>query len=501
MNDSNGAGPSRTTLRPDDHVVVIFGATGDLAKRKLFPGLFHLANAGLMPDDFRIIGSGRHAVDDAAFRARVRASLDEFGGGPIDDALWETFAARLSFVASSAADGSELAGAVRRAEAEIGGDVRRLIYLSVPPSAMRPMVEMLGATGLAEGARLIMEKPFGTNLRTARELDRALHEVVDEDQVFRIDHFLGKEAAQNILAFRFANGLFEPAWNRDHIAYVQIDVPETLTVAGRAAFYEQTGAFRDMVVTHLFQLLGFVALEPPVRLDARALHDEKAKVFEAVRPLDPSRVVFGQYDGYRDEEGVAEDSSTETSAALEVWVDTWRWSGVPFYLRTGKALAEGRRTITIGFKEPPLRMFGTADGFPSCQRPNELVFELSDTPQISVDLRTKLPGPSLDVGEASLTLDFADAYGELHGLEAYERLIHDVMRGDHTLFTRADEIERLWEVCDPVLRTPPPLQTYEPGSWGPEAAKDLPGARGWRLPDRSSPTRQPVEVGAGRATA
>jgi len=498
MTASNGNGHVRA-LRPDDHVIVIFGATGDLAKRKLFPGLYHLAAAGLMPDDYRIIGSGRHAPgDDDAFRAHVRGALEEFAGDEFEDGeLWAAFSERLSFVASSAEDGGALASAVHAAEDEIGGDVRRLLYLSVPPSAMKPMVGMLGASGLAAGARLIMEKPFGTDLQSARDLDAALHEVVQEDQVFRIDHFLGKEAAQNILAFRFANGLFEPSWNRDHVAYIQIDVPETLTVEGRAGFYEQTGAFRDMIVTHLFQLLGFVAIEPPVRLDARALHEEKAKVFEAMRPLDPARVVFGQYDGYREEPGISSDSTTETFVALEVWVDSWRWSGVPFYLRTGKALAEKRRTITVGFKEPPLRMFGDGDGFHACQRPNELVFELSDDPQILVDLRTKIPGPALEIGAASMELDFAHAYGAMQGLEAYERLIHDVMRGDHTLFTRSDEIERLWEVSEPVLRTPPSVEGYDQGSWGPDAAQALAGSRGWRLPDAASPSRQPVEAGAG----
>jgi glucose-6-phosphate 1-dehydrogenase len=262
-------------------------------------------------------------------------------------------------------------------------------------------------------------------------------------------------------------------------------VPEQLTVEGRAGFYEQTGAYRDMVVTHLFQLLGFVALEPPVRLDARSLHDEKAKVFEAMRPLDRSRVVFGQYEGYRDEPGVDPQSSVETFAALEVKFDTWRWEGVPFLLRTGKAMAEAHRSITIGFKEPPLRLFPDDAGFTHCQRPNELVFELSETPQIAVDLRTKVPGPALELGAAAMRLDFAEAFRDGSGLEAYERLVLDVMRGDRMLFTRSDEIERLWAVSDPLLDDPPPLRTYARGSWGPDDALALAGSpRGWRLPVR-----------------
>jgi glucose-6-phosphate 1-dehydrogenase len=476
---------TRPTPRPADHVIVIFGANGDLARRKLFPGLYHLFAAGLMPRDFRIIGSGRHSPGgDDDFRDNVRAALEEHGRRQVREDTWSAFARRLSFVASSAADGRQLHDAVRAAEEEIGCGMRRLLYLSVPPSAMKPMVQMLGATGLAGGAKLIMEKPFGTDLASARELNAVLAEVVDEEQIFRIDHFLGKEAAQNILAFRFANGLFEPAWNRNTIAYVQIDVPETLTVEGRAGFYEGTGAFRDMVVTHLFQLLGFVALEPPVRLTARALHDEKAKLYQAMRALDPARAVFGQYEGYREEDGVAPDSRVETFAAVEVRLDTWRWEGVPFLLRTGKALAQGRRSITIGFKEPPLRMFGDEDGFSHCQRPNEVIFELSDSPRITVDVRAKVPGPSLELGAAPLRLDFSDAFSDDNGLEAYERLVLDVMRGDHTLFTRSDEIERLWEVSQPLLEHPPHLQRYPRGSWGPESAQLLAAPRGWRLPER-----------------
>ena len=476
---------SRRQPAPEDHVIVLFGATGDLAKRKLFPGLFHLFAAGLMPEEFRIIGSGRHSPgSDDDFREQVRAALAEFGRREVRDEIWDAFSRRLSFTVSSADDGAELADAVREAEEEIGVGARRLLYLSVPPSAMQPMVPMLATSGLASGARLIMEKPFGTDLASARELNAVLAEVVDEDQIFRIDHFLGKEAAQNILAFRFANGLFEPAWNRNHIAYVQIDVPEALTVEGRAGFYEQTGAFRDMVVTHLFQLLGFVALEPPVRLIAKALHDEKAKVFEAMRPLRSEHAVFGQYDGYRDESGIDDGSRVETFAALEVRLDTWRWEGVPFLLRTGKAMAEGRRSITIGFKEPPLRMFADDGDFAHCQRPNELNFELSDTPQITVDVRAKVPGPALELGAAALRLDFDDTFPRGSGLEAYERLVLDVMRGDHTFFTRSDETERLWELSDPLLRDPPPLQSYPRGSWGPEAAQALAAPRGWRLQQR-----------------
>ena len=304
-------------------------------------------------------------------------------------------------------------------------------------------------------------------------------EVFDEADVYRIDHFLGKEAVQNILALRFANGLIEPIWNKNHIAYVQIDVPESIGIEGRASFMEGTGTFRDMISTHLFQMMGFVALEPPVHLTADSLHDEKLKAFEAIRPLDPARVVFGQYEGYRDEEGVADDSKVETFVALEAYIDNWRWKGVPFYLRTSKSLGATRRTITLGFLEPPLQMFpGDADG-----TPNELVLELTDEAEISLDIRAKHPGAKFSIGHAKLDLQFEQAFHGEEPLEAYEKLMLDVMAGDHMLFTSTDEVERLWELCDPVLADPPQAQPYAKGSWGPKAALELPGERGWRVPE------------------
>ncbi|HEX8976984.1 MAG TPA: glucose-6-phosphate dehydrogenase [Solirubrobacteraceae bacterium] len=468
--------------RPSKRVLVLFGATGDLAARKLFPGFFHLYREQMMPEDFRIIGSGRHSPgSDQEFRERIRRALEAHGRMELDE-CWEPFADKLSFVVSSAEDGEDLARAVRDAEAEIEADGQRLVYLSVPPSATRDMVTMLGRTGIAENCALVVEKPFGHDVDSARELNAALHEVLAEEDIYRIDHFLGKEAAQNILVARFANGMLEPIWNRDHVAYVQIDVPEAIDIQGRSAFYEQTGAFRDMVVTHLLQILGIVALEPPSRLEAEALHLERTKLFDSLRPIDPERVVFGQYEGYRDEPDVADDSRIETFAALEVRVDTWRWSGVPFYLRTGKSLAEGRRTVTIGFTEAPLSLFPdhSENHRP---RPSELVFELSDDPQVRIEVQAKVPGPTIDLGRAALTLDIAQAFDGDGGLEAYERLLHDVMLRERLLFTRSEQIERLWEVVQPVLENPPPALVYQPGSWGPQDALDLPAAPGWRLPD------------------
>jgi glucose-6-phosphate 1-dehydrogenase len=468
--------------RPSNRVLVLFGATGDLAARKLFPGFFHLYREGLMPEDFRIIGSGRHSPgSDDEFRELIRQALEKHGRGELDD-RWDEFAKRLSFVASSADDGRELASAIVESEQEIGADGERLVYLSVPPGAMRDMVVMLGETGIAENCSVVVEKPFGHDVDSARKLNAALHEVLEEESIYRIDHFLGKEAAQNILVARFANGILEPVWNRDHVAYVQIDVPEELDIQGRAGFYEETGAFRDMVVTHLMQILGIVALEPPSRIDAESLHVERTKVFAAIRPLDRERVVFGQYDGYRDEDDVADDSTVETFAAAEVFVDTWRWSGVPFYLRTGKSMAEGRRTVTIGFSHAPLRMFPGRDPDRPV-RPSELIFELSDDPQVRIEVEAKVPGPEIEIGRVALKLDVDEAFDGADGLEAYERLLHDVMLRERLLFTRSEQIERLWEVCAPVIDDPPRPLPYQKGSWGPQAALRLPGQTGWRLPN------------------
>jgi glucose-6-phosphate 1-dehydrogenase len=476
----------RDNQRPADRVLVLFGATGDLAARKLFPGFYRLYREGLMPEQFRIIGSGRHSPgSDDDFRAHVRKALEQHGECDPDKG-WEEFASRLSFVSCSAEDGTDLAQAVADAEAAINASGERLVYLSVPPRATQDMVRMLGRAGLAENCSLVVEKPFGHDYESARELNATLHEFLAEDSIYRIDHFLGKEAAQNILALRFANGMFEPIWNRDHVSYVQIDVPEEIDIQGRAGFYEETGAFRDMIVTHLLQILGIVALEPPSRIEAEALHLERTKLFDSVRPIDPERVVFGQYEGYRNVPDVADDSNVETFAALEVRVDTWRWSGVPFYLRTGKAMAEGRRTVTIGFTEAPLRIFPHQPD-ESFVRPSELVFELSEDPQIRIEVMAKIPGPVIDLGRAALTLDVEAAFDGADGLEAYERLLHDVMLGERLLFTRSEQIERLWQVCAPVLEAPPETQRYPEGSWGPEAALELPAPPGWRLPDAKKP--------------
>jgi glucose-6-phosphate 1-dehydrogenase len=460
-------------------VVVLFGATGDLAKRKLLPGLYHLSSAGFIPG-CRIIGVSLDEFDVDGFRTAARAALDEFSTRKVTEADWHAFAGALDYVPLSAG-ASVLKAAVERAEQTFTGESRRLHYLSVPPSGALAAVRMLGEAGLVEHSRIIMEKPFGTDLDSAVSLNARLHEVFDESQIFRIDHFLGKEPAQNILAFRFANGLFEPIWNRNFIDHVQIDVPETLGLGKRAAFYEQTGAFRDMVVTHLFQILAFMAMEPPTHLAPSPISEEKNKVFRSMLPIQPSDVVRGQYIGYRSEEGISPESDTETFIALKCSIDNWRWAGVPFYLRTGKRLAEGQRIISIAFQEPPKSMFPADSGVGS-HGPDHLTFDLADASKMSLSFYGKRPGPGMKLDKLSLQFAMHDTglIGDV--LEAYERLILDAMRGDHTLFTTADGIERLWEVSTPLLEAPPPVRTYAPGSWGPNAIHQLVAPHAWRLP-------------------
>ncbi len=460
-------------------VVILVGATGDLARRKLIPGLLHLATAGFIPA-CRIVGVSLDEFDAEAFRTFARAAIDEFSVRKISNDDWRAFEGSLDYVPIKAGPAA-LAAAVAAAEKSFGAESRRLHYLSVPPGAALAAVRMLGEAGLVSNSRIIMEKPFGADLASAVGLNAKLHEVFAEQQIFRIDHYLGKEPAQNILAFRFANGLFEPIWNRNFIDHVQIDVPETLGLGKRSAFYESTGAYRDMVVTHLFQILGFMAMEPPTHLAPQPISEEKNKVFRSMLPIQPADVVRGQYNGYRSEEGVSADSDTETFIALRCSIDNWRWAGVPFYLRTGKRLAEGQRIISIAFREPPKSMFPADSGI-GAHGPDHLTFDLADAARTSLSFYGKRPGPGMKLDKHSLQFAMNDTGQIGDVLEAYERLILDAMRGDHTLFTTAEGIERLWEISVPLLESPPPVKAYAPGSWGPNAIHQLVAPHAWRLP-------------------
>ena len=473
-------------------VVVLVGATGDLSRRKLLPGLFHLSSAGFIPG-CRIIGVSLDDMTPDGFRELARGALDQFSTRKVKEADWTAFADSLDYVPMSAG-ADVLRAAVERAEASLGGESRRVHYLSVPPNAALSAVQLLAQGDLVARSRIIMEKPFGWDLPSAVSLNARLHEVFSEDQIFRIDHFLGKEPAQNILAFRFANGLFEPIWNRNFIDHVQIDVPETLGLGKRSGFYEATGAYRDMVVTHLFQILAFMAMEPPTALEPAPISEEKNKVFRSMTPVQPQDVVRGQYTGYRSEPGVDPESDTETFIALKCGIDNWRWAGVPFFLRTGKRLAEGQRIISIAFREPPKSMFPTGSGV-GAQGPDHLTFDLADASKMSLSFYGKRPGPGMRLDKLSLQFAMNDTglIGDV--LEAYERLILDAMRGDHTLFTTAEGIERLWEVSVPLLEAPPPVRLYSPGSWGPKSVHQLVAPHAWRLPfERAWRDRESVGV-------
>ena len=468
---------------PPNHVFVLFGATGDLAKRKILPGLFHLYVAGLLPKHYRIIGCARQAstMSSEEFRKRAFDATCQFGTNKPEGVLWDEFEKTLLFATANADGTGDLVETIARAEKEIGGRVERLIHLAVPPGAFIGLIEMLGTTGLNVDSRVICEKPFGVDLASAKELNATLAKYFDESQLFRIDHFLGKESIDNILALRFANGLFEPIWNRNHVCYVQIDVPEKISIEGRGGFFEETGTFRDMVVTHLFQVLSLIAMEQPISLEAKPLRDEIGKVFQSIRPVTAEHVIFGQYREYRDEPGVALDSETETFVALKAEVVNTRWKGVPFFLRTGKCMAESRQVVTIGFDEPVMRMF-PVDHREGQRHGNEIVADFADPGSIQTHFLAKQPGPKMRLGPAVMTFRYEDSFQTANNLEAYERLILEAMLGNQALFTRADGIERLWEVAAPVLEEPPPIELYDKGSWGPDSIHKLIAPDRWSLP-------------------
>lgn len=460
-------------------VIVLFGATGDLAKRKLIPGMAYLDQSELAPH-IQVIGTSLEDLTDDEFREVAKEAVDKYGTHKLTDEQWQNFSKILTYVPQGAGP-EALATAVAEAESRLGGEVQRLHYLSVPPKAARAVITMLREADLVDRSRVVMEKPFGTDLASAVNLNHFVHETFKERQIFRIDHFLGKEAAQNILAFRFANGLFEPIWNRNFIDHIQIDIPETLGLDERANFYESTGAYKDMVVTHLFQVMAFVVMEPPTALEPRAISEEKNKVFRSMLPIKCADVVRGQFGGYRELDGVASDSDTETFIALKVGIDNWRWAGVPIYLRTGKQLAEGMRIISIAFKEAPRTMFPAGSGV-GAQGPDHLTFDLADASKVSLSFYGKKPGPGMKLEKLSMQFSTQETEQVGDVLEAYERLILDAMRGDHTLFTTAEGIESLWERSIDLIEDPPAVKQYQPGTWGPNSIHQLIAPNAWRLP-------------------
>ncbi len=464
-------------LVPGPTVFMLFGATGDLSRRLVLPAFYRLAQAGLLPEDWRLVGNGRGDVSHENFQERVRDGLEEFGPHP-SEGPWEEFRARLRFAGGGfeASNPGSLLDMVAEAERELGGEPRRVHYMAVPPSAFSKLTQGIGSHGLAERARVVYEKPFGTSMDSFRELDQAAHDVFREEQIYRIDHFLGKEATQAIHVVRFANGLFSGAWDRRHIESVQIDVPETLDVGMRAGFYDSTGAILDMLVTHLFQLAGEVAMRTPESLDAEHIAKAREEVIGCFRPLRWDDVVVGQYEGYRDIDGVPGDSRTETFVAARLWVDNERWEGVPFLLRTGKCMAASHQRVTIRFREPADTLPGLPGGG------NTLSFELAGDGEIDLSLVTKKPGPTAELATGAARLPLGMAF-HTPTLPAYARLIHDVLVGDRSLFTRPDGLHHVWEVAGELLEDKPEPLPYAPGSWGPDNARALAGGEGWELGD------------------
>jgi glucose-6-phosphate 1-dehydrogenase len=463
---------------PPDTLLVVFGANGDLSKRKLLPALWNLDEEGLLPAHWHLLGTARSDVSDEEFRELARDAVVEHERCAFDEDRFARFRQRLSFVSTDFRPGDTqvLSDAVAHATRQFTDDPQLLLYLSTPPSTFGRITAGLGEAGLAKEARVVFEKPFGTDPASFAELDETVHSVLRGDQAYFIDHFLGKEMVQNLLAFRFANGAFEAMWNRAHIDHVQIDVPEDLGVDNRVAFYDQIGAIRDMLVTHLFQVLSIVAMEPPVRLRSGPLTDEKFKVFDSMRSLAADDVVIGQYDGYRDLEGVAEGSGTDTYVAARVHIDNWRWDGVPFFLRTGKEMADKKQLVTLAFRRPPATMFPEVPD--SGLERDHLTFDLSGG-GAGFSFLAKVPGPALRLGRTNMRFTYGETGSQLIG--PYERLIHDALLGDRTLFTRTDGIARTWELVEPILDMGDP-HPYAQGSWGPEAANDLIAPRRWHLP-------------------
>jgi glucose-6-phosphate 1-dehydrogenase len=464
---------------PGPTVFVLFGATGDLAKRMVLPAFYRLAHEGLLPKEWRLVGNGRGDVAHEDFRAHFHDALTEFDTAP-DPGEWDAFAQRVYFAGGgfNTEDPGSLLDVVAKARTALGGDPQLVHYLAVPPVAFGELTKALGQHGLATGARVVYEKPFGTSRDGFHELDQVVHSVLDEQQVYRIDHFLGKEATQDLHLLRFANGSFASTWDRDHVESVQIDVPETLDISDRAQFYDATGAVLDMLVTHLFQVAAEVAMEPPASLDALDLQAAREKVISSFRPLDPAEVVLGQFDGYRDVPGIDPHSNQNTFVAARLWIDNERWRGVPFYLRTGKQLAISAQHVSLILREPQGPLAGRLP-----RAANVLCFSLAGDGNIDLSLVAKKPGPALSLDVAHANIPLASLPGA-DPLPPYVRLIHDVLLGDRSLFTRPDGLAAVWDVAQPLLSGPPPVKPYAPGSWGPAAANDLIAPGQWLLEEQ-----------------
>jgi glucose-6-phosphate 1-dehydrogenase len=473
--------------RPAPQALVIFGASGDLTRRKILPALYNLFYDNCLPERFAVVGFARSGWDDDTFRKHARASVEEFSRRELDEEKWKVFAELLhylpgSFDAEASFEPLELL--LERFDRDLGTEGNRLYYCATPPSAFPLIVERLAECGPQDKASIVIEKPFGRDLESARQLTDVIHQVFDESKIFRMDHYLGKETVQNILVFRFANSLFERAWNREAIDHIQITVAESIGVGSRGSYYEESGAIRDIVQNHLLQVLSFLAMEPPRSLDPEAIRDETVKLLSAVRPLHPDEVVRGQYTagvidgeevpGYREEDDVAPDSNVETYAAVRAWIDNWRWSDVPIFLRTGKRLARHATEIAVVFQRPPSYLFEGA-GLPAPPS-DHLVIRIAPTEGISFDFQAKKDGPGFEPEPERM--NFSDGDPSVTP-DAYERLLHDAMLGDQTLFTRRDGVERAWELVEPVLDSPDPVHFYPAGSWGPREAEELIAPREW----------------------
>jgi glucose-6-phosphate 1-dehydrogenase len=457
-------------------VVVIFGASGDLTRRRLVPALHSLACAGLLAPQTRVVGVARSPMTDQAFRDELYQGMDRSTQASADACeLWPQHAERYSYLAGGYDDPDtyrRLAALLAQLDVTAGTQGNRLFHLAVPPVLYPVIVGQLGQTGLnrsdAGWTRIIIEKPFGRDLESARSLNREVHAIFDENQVYRIDHYLGKETVQNLLALRFGNSIFEPLWNRNYVDHVQITMAEDLGVGHRAGYYEQTGVLRDMVQSHVLQLLTLTALEPPAVFNARALRDEKTQVLQAVRPTRPADCILGQYRGYRDEQDVAPDSQTPTYAALRLYVDNWRWQGVPFYLRSGKQMANKATEIVLQFKRVPHLLF-PENVDPA---PNHLSLCIQPEEGVHLHFETKVPGSGMRLAPVDMRFHYSEHLGTYVLPDAYERLLLDAINGDAALFARSDEIELAWGLIDPLTapREPAP---YAPGHWGPAEADDF----------------------------